>query len=65
MNLNKIMNAMSDPNFVRCHRSYAINIHHVHSFDHHAFYVMNGDDVLSIHSLWYITSSSGVSQTQK
>lgn len=47
-NLKKTLELINQSIYVRCHRSYAINIHHIQSFDVNYLYIANGNELLSI-----------------
>ncbi len=48
MTLAKVLEALNYPEIIRCHRSYAVNIGHIHSFDVTSFYLSNGHELVSI-----------------
>lgn len=48
MYLHKLMPYLEGRDIIRCHRSYAVNIHHIHSFDKNQLYVENGKELLDI-----------------
>jgi len=48
MNLLRTLSILNDPNIIRCHRSYAVNIQHVHSFDHSGFFIIHNNAVINI-----------------
>ncbi|MGE5356174.1 MAG: LytR/AlgR family response regulator transcription factor [Deltaproteobacteria bacterium] len=39
LNLNKFLEIVNTKEFIRCHRSYAVNLHHIQSFDQDNLYV--------------------------
>lgn len=46
MNLNKTLKSLNNPNLIRCHRSFAVNLEHVHSIDSSNLYLVNGEVVV-------------------
>ena len=48
MSLNKALETLQAANIVRCHRSYAVNLDHVHSVDQYFLYVMNDSEIINI-----------------
>lgn len=48
MHLQKLVEHLSVDFLIRCHRSYVVNIHHVHSFDQNYLYVLNGQHVVKV-----------------
>lgn len=47
-NLKKTLELVNHPIYIRCHRSYAVNLHHIQSFDVNHLYVANGNELLNI-----------------
>ncbi|MCZ2101994.1 MAG: response regulator transcription factor [Chitinophagales bacterium] len=48
MTLTKILEALNHSELIRCHRSYAVNIMHVHAVDYGAFFVLNDGVLLNV-----------------
>jgi len=48
MNLNKTIKTLANPNIIRSHRSFAVNLDHVHSVDNSNLYIINGGEVIKI-----------------
>jgi DNA-binding LytR/AlgR family response regulator len=46
--LNKLMEQIKTKDFIRCHRSFAVNIQHIQSFDHESLYIENGKEIIEI-----------------
>ncbi len=47
-NLKKTLEIINQNIYIRCHRSFAVNINHIQSFDTSYLYVANGNEVLNI-----------------
>lgn len=47
-NIKKTLELLNQSIYIRCHRSYAVNIQHIQSFDVNHLYVSNGNELLTI-----------------
>lgn len=48
MNLNKALEILKSNEIIRSHRSYAVNLDHVHSVDQSFFYILHSNEVINI-----------------
>lgn len=47
-NLKRTLELIKQSTYVRCHRSFAVNVHHIESFDNNHLYVANNQEIIKV-----------------
>jgi DNA-binding LytR/AlgR family response regulator len=48
INLKKTLSIVQRPTIIRCHKSYAVNLQHIHSIDNKGFYIMQDKEIVLV-----------------